>query len=103
MQPPRAELDEKEDIQPLQQERVDAEEVAGEELRPMLREEGAPGGVPAPGRGRQIMPTQDALDRGLGDAVAHLEELALNLAITPGAILAGEAHDQVDGGGRERR
>jgi hypothetical protein len=47
-----------------EEQRVHGEKVAGEELLPMLREEGAPGGLPAAWRGRQALPTQDPLDRG---------------------------------------
>ena len=61
VQPPRAELDEDEDIQPLQEERVHGEEVAGEQLVAVLREEGAPRCAPAPGSGRQGMPPEDPL------------------------------------------
>jgi hypothetical protein len=53
-------------------------------------------------KARQVLP-QDPLDGCLGDAVAHLQEFALELAVAPGAVLAGEAQDQVDGGGRDRR
>lgn len=39
----------------------------------------------------------------VGKTVAHLPQLALDLAVAPGAVLAGEAHDQLDGGSRRGR
>ena len=44
--PPRAELDEEEDIKCLEQQRLDREEVAGQDLVLMAREEGTPGALP---------------------------------------------------------
>jgi hypothetical protein len=64
VQAARAEFDEEEDIQPLQEECVHREEAAGEELLPVLREEGAPGGAPAPGGGRQALSAQDPVRCG---------------------------------------
>jgi len=83
-------------MQPLQEQRVDGEEVAGDQVVPVVRQEGSPGAAPALGRGRQAVLAEDALDRRPGDAVPHLEQFALDLPVAPRGVLARQAHDERD-------
>ena len=59
----RAELDEKEYVQSLQEDRVHREEVTGDGVLPIVAEERAPGALAALGRGRQALLPQETLDR----------------------------------------
>ena len=90
-----AELDEEEDGEPGQPDRVDGEEVGGQDLVGMLANELAPGALAAAGSGREALATEDLADGEVRAAVAEAKEFALDAAVAPARVLAGEAKDEL--------
>ena len=72
----------------MQDERVDGEAVAGDHVLPIVAQERAPGARAALRHGRQLVLAEGAFDRGDGDPMAELAELALDLALAPVGVLA---------------
>ncbi|MFN2383152.1 MAG: hypothetical protein ABR559_02685, partial [Gemmatimonadota bacterium] len=75
----RAELDEKQDVDGLEEQGLDREEVAGQDLVAVAGEELPPGTAPAPPLGCrwQAVTLEDGPDGRVGDAMAELGQLAL--------------------------
>jgi hypothetical protein len=89
-----------EHVDPFQGERaVDVEEVDGQQGRGLRADEPPPSRISGSVRCRRYAPLlDDPADRGRPDAVAELEQFALDALVTPGLILPGQPCDQ--GGGR---
>src|SRR5436309_3183140 len=62
----------------------------------MCAEEGAPGQPRPAGCRRDAAPPQRGPDRGRGDVVAQLEELAADPQVAPAWVLLGQAFDQIE-------
>ena len=93
--PPGAQLDEEQHIQPAQPDRVDGEEVAGHDPGGLLAQERPPGSGRPPGRGVQPVATQDGADGSRGDLDAEVLEFALDPLVAPARVLPGQADDQL--------
>lgn len=88
--PAGADLDEEEDVQAAEPDRVDDEEVGGEQVAGMLADELRPGPVTSLRSRRDTVPAQDSQDREVGAAVTELQELALDAPVAPALVLPGE-------------
>ena len=74
---------------------VDVEEVHGQHGRGLRAQEPSPGRVGGSQRCRRYPPPlEDPADRGCADAVAELEQFALDALVAPGRVLAGQPFDQ---------
>src|SRR3712207_7671357 len=95
--PARAQLDEEQDKYGLQAERLDGEEVAGQELVPMPPQEGPPGAglPPAGGGGRHTMPLEHIADRGAPEGMAELAQFALEAAVAPAGVLPRQPEEHL--------
>ncbi len=78
-----ADLDPEEHIELGQPDRIHHEEVNCQDLIGVLANEFAPAALAAARRWRYAVATEHSADGQVGAAVAELEELALNAAITP--------------------
>jgi hypothetical protein len=87
-------LDNHEDVEAAQEDRVDVGEVDGEDCVGLRGEELAPGRACPSGRGIEPGVLQDRPDGGGGDGVAESDQLALYPSIPPSGILAGHAQHQ---------
>ena len=98
MHPPRPQLDEEQDVDRLEEERLADEDVAGHDLVPVAREELAPGAAPAlPLRcGRHVPALEDVPDGGAAHRVAQLDEFAVGARLAPSRVLSGQPEDQLD-------
>ncbi len=81
----------------LQEERLDGEEVARQELGLLPAEEGAPGAglPPAYGGGRHAVPPEHVADRGAPARVAELAQFALEAAVAPPRVLPRQLQEQL--------
>jgi hypothetical protein len=93
--PPAAQLDEEQHVQPPQPHRVDDEEVTGHDPSGLLAEERPPCGGHPPRRWIQPMSTQHRADGGGGDPDAELLEPASDALVAPTRVLPGHTHDQL--------
>ena len=93
---PRANLEEEQDVDRLQEERLDGEEVAGQELLPVPAQAGPPGVAASPALrgGRDVVPLEDVADGRAAEGVAQLAQLAVDPAVAPAPVLGGEPQDQ---------
>jgi hypothetical protein len=91
--PATAELDEEQHIQALEPDRVDREEVGGQDLVGVLAEELAPAGPGSEGRRRHAMAAEDSANGLVGAAHAELEQFTLDPTVTPAGVLASQAQD----------
>ncbi|GAB2879347.1 hypothetical protein GCM10027074_54510 [Streptomyces deserti] len=87
-------LENDKDVQAGTGQGADLEEVAGEQCVGLAAQEVGPGVALSLGRGRDAVLLQDLPDGGGGDLEAQGRELAVDPAVPPGGILAGEAQDQ---------
>jgi len=86
---PSAELDEEEDGEPCEPERLDREEVTGDHRLPLRTEELAPA-EPGPRlRGRQPGPPQDRANRRRRDLHAQTRQLTDDPLVSPAWVLTG--------------
>jgi hypothetical protein len=85
-----------EDVDPLQGDRaVDVEVVHGEHGRGLRAQEPSPGRMGRSRWCRRYPPLlEDPADRGFADAMAELEQFALDALVAPGRVLAGHLFDQ---------
>src|ERR1039458_4500926 len=87
-------LDGEQDVQPLEEHRVDGEEVRRQDTFRLGPEELGPSRASArcwP----QAMAAENAPDRCRADPDAELAQLALDAHAAPTAVLAAQAHDQL--------
>src|SRR5919198_2221959 len=94
------EFDEKQDIEALQEERVDSEEVALENARRLLAQELGPACLEPLRRRLDPFLVEDRPDRAGGDLDAEADQLALDLPVPPARVLPREPHDQLTHLGR---
>jgi hypothetical protein len=89
-------LEGEEHVDPLQRHSaVDVEEVHGQHGRGLRAKEPSPRGIGGPeGCRRYPPPLEEPADGGCTDAVAELEQLALDALVAPGLVLAGHPLDQ---------
>jgi hypothetical protein len=93
-------LDDEERVEPVQGDRVEVKQVAGEDRLALRSEELCPGRSGPPRRGVDSGGVQDFPDGGDADLVAESGEFAVDAAVAPGGVLGGHAHDQgADTGG----
>jgi hypothetical protein len=98
--PPGGVLDDEERVEPIQGDRVDVEQVAGQDRLCLRSEELRPGRTGPARRGVDPGGVQDFPDGGGADLVAETGEFAVDAAIPPGGVLGGQPHDQgADTGG----
>jgi hypothetical protein len=95
--PSPVDLDHEEHVEASHRNRIDGEEVGGQDALGLGTQELAPGRAGAPWRGREAMAAQDRGDAGLGDGDAELLQLADDAQIAPAWILPCQANDQFDG------
>ena len=103
VQPSGAVLDEHQHIEPLEQHRLDDQEVTGDDGVRLGGEELPPGRPGPPRRGIDAGGVQDLPHRGRGDRVPELGQLALDPPVSPGRVLSRHPDDQRpdrDPGGR---
>jgi hypothetical protein len=74
---------EEEDIEPSEQDGIDAEEVGGQHLIGVLADELAPGVLAAARSGLYPMTPEHSADGQVGALVAELEQLALDATVSP--------------------
>jgi hypothetical protein len=86
-----AELDEEQHVQALEPDRVDREEVGGQDLVGVLAEKLPPAGPGSKGRRRHDMAAEESSNGLVGAAHAQLEQFALNPTVAPGGVLNGPA------------
>ena len=82
------ELDEEEDVVAAEAERLDGEEVAGEDARCLLADELAPARSDPPRRRLESRGEQDPPDAAGRDAVTELEQFSSDPLIAPAWVLA---------------
>ena len=88
------ELDEEQDIQPSKQNRVDAEEVAGQQALGLGSAELGPRGLGASRTGLDVVTAEDLPDARRRQDHSHTGELPVDPPIAPGRVLAGQGkHD----------
>jgi len=97
------EFDDEERVEAVQGDRVEVEQVAGQDAVGLGVEELRPGGTGSPWRGIDARGVEDGPHGGGADRVAESGEFAVHAAISPGGILGRQAHDQrADTGGDGR-
>lgn len=87
-------LDEYQDLESPEQDRVVGEEVAGHDRSGMRLQELGPSGSLAARSWRHPVTAQNTADCGRLNPVAELEQLALDAAIAPARVLTTEAEDE---------
>ena len=87
-------LDDEERVQPVLGDRVDVEQVAGEDRLGLRSEELRPGRSGPPRRGVDAGGVQDLPDGGGADLVAEAGEFAVDASVPPVGILGGQADDE---------
>ena len=89
--PTRSVMDEEEDIEPAQRDRVDREreEVAGHDACGLLAEELPPGGRAAPWGGLEAVGLQHLGDRARRDPVSERKHLASDAQVPPSRVVQG--------------
>jgi hypothetical protein len=90
-----ANLDKEEDIEPGQPDRVDGEEVAGQDLVGVLVDELAPRSLTAARGWQQAMTAKHPAHGLVGAAMAHLAKLALDSPVPPTWVLPRQLQDQI--------
>jgi hypothetical protein len=87
-------LDDEERVEPAQRDRVEVEQIAGEDRLGLRMKELRPGRSGSPRRRVDSGGVQDSPHGGGADLVAETGELAMDAAIPPRRILGSQAHDQ---------
>src|SRR5919198_2410155 len=94
------EFDEKQDIEALQEERVDGEEVALENARRLLAQELGPTCLEPLRRRLDPFLLEDRPDRAGGELDAEPDQLALDPPVPPARVLSREPNDELTHLGR---
>jgi hypothetical protein len=93
--PPRGQLDEEQDVQRLQEHRLDREEVAGQHSPALSSQELAPGRTRPTRRRSHARSAQDASHGARTDPDPKLAELALDPHASPPGVLPTQTQDQI--------
>ena len=94
MDPPAAELDEREDVERAEPGGLDGEEVTGDDPARLRPEELGPGRA-GPSWGRtESRSSEQGPDRRRADADPELAQLAVDPDTAPAGVLPGEAEDE---------
>src|SRR5215470_9500096 len=88
-------VDEKEHVEPLQEDGVNREEVSGDDRRGVGGKEATPGERGATWRRRDAVLTQDPANGAGRDLEAELAELALEAEVAPATVLLRQLADQL--------
>jgi len=88
------ELDEEKHVEPFESEGVDGEEVCGDDVSGLGPQERPPRRARSPGSGPETVVLQDPSNRARRQADAELDQLALDPAVAPPGVLAGQTHDE---------
>jgi hypothetical protein len=88
-------LHHEQDVEPLEHDRVDVEQISGQDPVSLGLEERPPRGVRTPRRGRDPALFQDPADRAFPDSVAETTQLTLDPPVAPSGIVACQRGDQV--------
>jgi hypothetical protein len=91
---PRGEIDEEQDVQRLQECRLDREEVAGQHAPPLGSEELTPRWPGPTGRGPEASSAKDPPDGARPDPYPELSQLALDPHAPPPRVLSAQAENQ---------
>ena len=103
MNPPGGELDEEQDIERLQEHRLDGEEVARQHSPALCSEELAPGRTRPARRGTEASATKDATHGAGPDPDSELAQFALDPHAPPSGVLSSETNDEISRLGVEGR
>ncbi len=96
---PGSVVDEHQHVELAQGERVDREEVTGDDPRRLGAQEPPPRGGPVAGCGGEAVAAQDRPHRRRRDRNTEAAELAVDAPVSPGGVLSGHpAHQRLDGG-----
>src|SRR5436190_8921463 len=89
------ELDEEEDVEAAQRDRLDGEEIASEHARGLLAQELLTARPRAPRRRPRVRVKQDASDRARRHTQIELQQLASDPRVAPTRVLACEAQNEL--------
>lgn len=90
-----AQLDEEEHIQRLQEERLNGEKIASQNLVFIMAHQMAPArGATAFGRWWNTVPSEDVANRFVADCITQFSQFALNLAIASIRVLARQPYNE---------
>ena len=92
--PSAAELDEEQDVEALQQKRVDGEEVGGDDVGGLGPQERPPRGAASPRSRPKVVILHDPGDRASRQVDTELDQLTLDAAISPPGVLSSQAHHE---------
>ena len=101
--PPGVELDEKENVQPTQQDGLDCEEVAGEHGCGLGQHELLPARALPNRRRIEVVPLEDRSDARRGDPDTEPYKLTVDPAVSPGWVLLRQANDERHSASRDSR
>jgi len=101
--PSGRELDEEQDVERLQEHRLDREEVACDDSSALCSQELAPGRTGSTRRGPEAGATQDPPDGARSDPDPQLAEFALDSHASPSGVLPAETDDEIGRLGIEGR
>jgi hypothetical protein len=88
------ELDEEEYVEPFEHDRVYGEEVGSDDARRLDPQERPPRGTSPSGGGPETVVLQDPSNRAPSQPDAEFDQLALDPAVAPPGVLAGQTHDE---------
>jgi hypothetical protein len=94
--PSSIDLDDEQHVEASKCDRVNREEVSGQNSFGLGTEKLAPGGTRAPRRRRESVSAKDGCDAALGDDQPELLELADDAEIAPTRVLPSQTNDQFD-------
>lgn len=101
---PGAEFQDEEHVQPLERDRLDLEEVGGQNRRGLSSQKRPSGRAVVPLRCRRDpVASQNLADGGGGDPVPQAPQLALDPGVAPRRIVPRQPEDQFDELCRDRR
>jgi hypothetical protein len=90
-----AQLDEAQHLQPPSPDRVDGQEIAGDDVGGLLAQDHPPSCSSPTGRRVQSVAAQRGADRSRRDSYTRSLELALDALVAPARVLCGETDDQL--------
>src|SRR5665811_1668947 len=94
MHAPCSDLDEEQDVERLQERRLDREEVAREDTRRLSLQEPAPANAPAGSR-TDAAAAEQHRDTRSGNSDSELAQLAIDPQVSPPRVIPGHLQDQL--------